>query len=133
LNITVVGADQSDSLIGGYGDEVLIGGAGSDYVGGGIGNDRLEGGAGQDTIQMSADDDTAVGGADTDRFLYALDPDSPLTDGQKASGRDGNDIILDFRIGEQDVVQLDAIPDMTPAEANRIANDESEILVTQTA
>ena len=120
-------------MSGGYGDEVLIGGAGNDYIGGGIGTDHLEGGIGQDTIQMSADQDTAVGGPDADRFLYAFDPNLPLIDGQNASGLDGNDIILDFNVGERDVVRLDATPDITPVEANGISNDANEILVTQTA
>ena len=132
-NITVVGTAQSDGLSGGYGDEVLIGGAGNDTIGGGIGTDRLEGGIGQDTIQMSADQDTAVGGPDADRFLYTFNPNLPLMDGQSASGGDGNDIILDFNVGERDVVQLDATPDITPVEASGISSNANEILVTQTA
>jgi hypothetical protein len=132
-NFTVVGTAQSDSFSGGYGDEVLIGGAGNDYIGGGIGTDRLEGGIGQDTIQMSADQDTAAGGPDADRFLYTFNPNLPLMDGQNASGGDGNDIILDFNVGERDVVRLDATEDITPDQAKGISNDETEILVTQTA
>jgi Ca2+-binding RTX toxin-like protein len=123
-NFTVVGTAQSDSLSGGYGDEVLIGGAGNDDIDGGGGTDHLEGGIGQDAV---------AGGADADLFIYAFDPNLPLTGGQKAYGLDGNDIILDFNVGKRDVVQLDAPYGITPVEANGISSDANEILVTQTA
>ena len=56
-----------------------------------------------------------------------------LSDGQNASGRDGNDIIEDFSGAERDVVRLEATGDLTPNEANEISNDATEILITQTA
>jgi hypothetical protein len=88
---------------------------------------------------MSVDQDTAVGGPDADLFVYLFNPELPLSDGQNADGLNGNDIILDFNVGERDVVWLDASLgltaglDITPAEANGISNDANEILVTQTA
>jgi Ca2+-binding RTX toxin-like protein len=123
-NFTVVGTVHDDSLGGGPGDEVLIGGAGNDSIWGDIGTDQLEGGAGNDGIG---------GGLGADLFIYAFDPNLPLTSGQKAYGLDGNDIIGDFSGGERDVVRLDATGDITPDQANGISNDETEILVTQTA
>jgi Ca2+-binding RTX toxin-like protein len=123
-NFTVVGTAQDDDLSGGYGNEVLIGGAGNDTIGGGIGADRLEGGIGRDTV---------AGGPDADQFIYAFSPNLPLSDGQNASGGDGNDIILDFNAGERDVVRLDATPDITPVQASGISSNANEILVTQTA
>jgi Ca2+-binding RTX toxin-like protein len=114
-NITVVGTAQDDSLSGGYGDEVLIGGAGNDYIGGGIGQDSIFGGAG------------------VDLFRYGFDPNLPLVDGEKADGLDGNDIILDFNVGERDVVQLVSPYGITSVEASGISSDANEVLVTQTA
>jgi Ca2+-binding RTX toxin-like protein len=132
-NFTVVGTIHDDSFRGAIGNEVLIGGAGNDTIGGGFGADRLEGGIGADHLEGGAGQDTVAGGPDADLFLYKLDPKLPLIDGQKASGLDGNDIILDFSAGEHDVVRLDAYLDMTPDQANGISNDANEILVKQTA
>jgi Ca2+-binding RTX toxin-like protein len=132
-NFTIVGTVHDDSLGGGPGDEVLIGGAGNDDIGGGFGADRLEGGIGADHLEGGAGQDTVAGGADADGFLYKFDPKLPLIDGQKASGLDGNDIILDFNVGERDVIQLDASSNLTPAEVNGISNDANEILVKQSA
>lgn len=79
----VRGEMGNDRLFGGGGDDRLVGGAGADWIAGGLGRDVLVGGFGVDTL---------VGGAGADRFCVQR--------------RGGDDVVLDFRPEEGDVLDL---------------------------
>ncbi|CAN5655422.1 hypothetical protein BH23PSE1_BH23PSE1_13220 [soil metagenome] len=82
------GFGGEDRLIGRAGDDHLVGGRGDDRLFGGAGDDKLAGGPGEDWLRGGAGDDVLVGGAGTDVFEFV------------ASGRSGEDIVLDFEPGE---------------------------------
>lgn len=71
------GGNGRDDLSGGSGNDVLLGGDGRDWLNGGSGNDLLNGGAGNDSLR---------GGGGEDTFVF--------------SGSSGNDVVLDFRQGQ---------------------------------
>jgi len=71
------------SLDGYDGNDLLLTGAGSQRIFGGFGNDTLSGGAGADTL---------TGGAGADSFRFAAGF--------------GQDVIADFRTGEQDFIDV---------------------------
>ena len=110
----VDGGDGRDILRGGSGDDYVRGGAGDDFLRGdtgndhivgdegwdrlfgGAGNDFLEGGGGDDVIVGGEGDDLLSGGAGKDHFVYL--------------GKAGNDVILDFKPGE-DFIDLRLLPE----------------------
>ena len=77
----LVGSDENDILVGSSGNDILIGGDGDDILYGEGGNDILDGGAGNDTL---------TGGAGADTFVVG----------------EGDDTILDYSLGEDDVVKI---------------------------
>jgi hypothetical protein len=83
------GREGTDRLIGRAGNDVIFGREGSDTLDGGDGHDRLNGGAGIDRY-------LGRGGADTFAF-------SSLRNGEREV-----DIILDYRRGEGDKIDLPA-------------------------
>lgn len=84
------GGAGDDSLSGGAGDDRLLGGAGNDLVLGGSGDDRLSGRDGDDVLEGGAGNDRLNAGNGADQFVFGVD--------------DGNDVILDFRPGEDKLV-----------------------------
>lgn len=78
------GGNGRDALFGGTGNDLLFGDAGTDMLYGGDGNDKLDGGAGNDELH---------GGAGADQFIFRA--------GQ------GRDIVLDFRVADNDRLMLD--------------------------
>ena len=101
----VRGGSGDDSIRGGAGDDFLFGDSGNDHIVGdegwdrligGSGNDFLEGGGGEDVIVGGVGDDLLSGGAREDHFVYREN--------------DGNDVILDFKPGE-DVIDLRLLPE----------------------
>jgi Ca2+-binding RTX toxin-like protein len=78
-------------LLGGAGNDALDGGSGADLLQGGAGDDILRGGSGADTIDGGAGDDLLAGGAGGDTFVF--------------TGGGGNDVVLDFKPG-QDLLQI---------------------------
>lgn len=96
-------ADAGAALDGGYGDDKLTGGAGDDILYGGFGgNDTLTGGAGDDLITGSGGKDTLRGDLGADHFVYAYWGDSGKTDLTR-------DVILDFRRGQADKIDLSGV------------------------
>lgn len=92
----VSGGGGDDFLRGDTGNDHIIGGEGWDRLFGDEGNDFLEGGGGEDVILGGVGDDLLSGGAREDHFVYR--------------GNDGNDVILDFRPGE-DFIDLRLLPE----------------------
>jgi Ca2+-binding RTX toxin-like protein len=85
------GGVGNDVLFGRSGDDTLLGDLGDDVLRGGAGDDILHGGSGADTIDGGAGDDLLTGGAGGDTFVF--------------SGGGGNDVVLDFKAG-QDILQI---------------------------
>ncbi len=90
----IYGADSDDRIIGGNKDDVLHGRDGIDALEGRDGKDQLFGGAGLDILNGGRGSDKLTGGEDFDIFYF------------EAGEIDGNDQILDFKLGT-DLVFLD--------------------------
>ena len=88
-------ATGADTLTGATGGDTSTGSAGGDTLTGTAGADTLNGGAGNDTINGLGGNDTLTGGAGADRFVFG------------AGG--GNDVILDFSLGEDKIVLDDGL------------------------
>ena len=91
----IQGSAESDVIRAWGGDDRIQGGSGNDYIEGGSGDDHIFGGGGEDVLGGGRGHDRLSGGLGRDRFVY-----SKLSD--------GNDIIVDFQIGE-DVIDLSAL------------------------
>ena len=81
------GKDGNDILEGGSGFARLLGGGGNDNLKGGSGNDKLKGNAGNNRLNGGTGRDQLKGGEGQDIFVYT-------------SVKDGQDSILDFKVGE---------------------------------
>ena len=92
----VRGGGGDDFLYGDSGNDHIVGDAGWDRLIGGSGNDFLEGGDGEDVIVGGAGDDLLSGGTREDHFVF--------------QENFGNDVILDFKPGE-DFVDLRLLPE----------------------
>ena len=92
----VRGGGGDDFLYGDSGNDHIVGDAGWDRLIGGSGHDFLEGDDGEDVIVGEEGDDLLSGGAREDHFVYL--------------GNDGNDVIFDFKPGE-DVIDLRLLPE----------------------
>ncbi len=90
INVTSVNDPISE-----FGDD-LSGDDRSNSLTGRGGNDTISGGGGDDFLVGNAGADTLTGGAGNDRFLYL-------------SPTDGNDIIEDFQIGENQILIVGAL------------------------
>lgn len=87
-NNLIRGGIGEDSLYGGRGNDRLMGDSGNDYLNGGIGDDKLTGGGGNDVL---------IGSTGADTFIFA--------------GAFGNDIIMDFAVGNaKEYIDLQALP-----------------------
>jgi VCBS repeat-containing protein len=96
-----------EAILGGLGDDLidltsndftvsnsvtLDGGEGNDILWSSIGNDILNGGTGDDTLFGGAGDDTLTGGTGKDTFQF--------------TASSGNDIISDFTVSDQDILEF---------------------------
>lgn len=95
------GAEGADRMAGGAGRDVLQGANGVDLLRGGSSADRLVGNAGDDTLHGGTGRDVMAGGAGDDVFQFLSGAES---------GREGRDVLLDFRAGSDriDLRRLDA-------------------------
>lgn len=102
-----------DRLAGNPGNDRLLGGKGNDSLTGGIGNDLLVGDAGKDTligIDIEAtlpglnEIDTLRGGANADQFVLGDQQKAFYDDGKQAAGRKDYALIADFT--KADKIQL---------------------------
>jgi len=94
----IVGEAGDDTLFGDAHDDFLAGGEGDDVLSGGSGADQLMGDAGRDRISGNTGDDSMLGGDGDDTFIF--------------SRGDGNDMILDFAVGQDTLLfQNDINPD----------------------
>ncbi len=95
-----------DHLDGTQGDDVLAAGSGDDVVRGGRGDDTLSGGSGDDVLIGDQGDDTISGGSGDDVLRGGAGNDVMRGgSGQDLFDFDGDDIILDFKVG-LDLVDL---------------------------
>ncbi|MEO1194143.1 MAG: calcium-binding protein [Pseudomonadota bacterium] len=92
----LVARDGDDLLFGGVGKDRAFGADGDDVIFGGSADDTLTGGKGEDSLIGESGDDILRGGADSDRFVF--DP---------SNDREGDDVVLDFAVGE-DLLSLAA-------------------------
>jgi VCBS repeat-containing protein len=126
------GAGGADVLVAGSGDDILLGGDGADQLSagdgdnvmmGGAGNDILTGGAGRDVLLGGAGNDTLTGGGGRDVFFFTDD------------GAANADQILDYNIGDGDIVDLSALldnhfgPADNPADFARVIQSGSDVIV----
>ena len=116
-NDVVSGGGEDDFLHGDSGNDHLIGGEGWDRLYGDEGNDFLEGGGGEDLLIGGEGDDLMSGGAREDHFVYR--------------GNFGNDVILDFKPGE-DFIDLRLMPEAISFSELAIADTEDGCGVTIT-
>ena len=116
----VRGGAEDDFLYGDSGNDHIAGDEGWDRLFGGSGNDFLEGGGGEDVIVGGKGDDLLSGGAREDHFVYL--------------GNDGNDVILDFKPGE-DFIDLRLLPEAIRFSDLNIADVEGEcgVMITHEA
>jgi hypothetical protein len=82
---TIIRGNEGNNIISGTGSDTILGLEGDDELNGCHGDDRLEGGPGMDTL---------IGGKGKDHFVF----DS------KMEGDNNNDIISDFKAGEDKIV-----------------------------
>lgn len=108
-NDTLHGGQNADWLKGGWGYDTLDGGTGNDKLDGGFGKDNLNGGDGMDTLIGGLDADTLTGGKGADVFVYNNTLDSVLL---------FEDVITDFKSGE-DKIDLSAIDADTTKAGNQ--------------
>lgn len=95
-NDFVFGGAGDDNLYGEDGNDILVGGGGSDRVNGGKGDDKINGGAGDD--MLTGDD--AVGDKGKDIFQFKIMNGMTHID---FGATLGNDVITDFRAGEDKI------------------------------
>lgn len=87
---TIKGGAGNDNLKGSKGADNIKGNGGADRLFGGADDDVLNGGGGKDTLTGNRGDDTLKGGAGADRFVFKKG--------------DGDDVIQDFKQGEDKIV-----------------------------
>ncbi len=110
-NDYIQGGSGNDVIIGNEGQDQLLGNAGDDVIEGNQGNDVIEGGFGKDLLQGNEDNDWLLGTADNDILIGGAGNDV-LNGGSGAdvfsfnSPTEGNDLILDFKPEEGDIIQI---------------------------
>jgi hypothetical protein len=101
-NDIVNGNEGNDQVYGGKDDDQVYGGKENDLVRGDIGNDSVFGNNGNDTVFGGKDNDTMFGGKDNDLMLGDLGDDVLYGDlgSDTMSGGGGNDIFAIGRVGD---------------------------------
>lgn len=97
---SIKGGNGRDALGGGKGGDTLDGGRGRDSLGGGKGRDTLDGDKGRDTLDGGTGLDTLEGGRGADSFTFSAAP---------RKVKKNTDIILDFKRGQGDVIDVSGI------------------------
>ena len=103
-NDWIGGGEGHDLMMGNPGDDCLLGGAGNDVIRGGAGVDVLIGNAGNDILMGDGDADFLMGSEGADQFI--LRGDTFTKDAAFA------DRILDFNLGEGDMIKIVSFPGM---------------------
>ena len=123
---TLIGTPGKDLIRGRGGDDTLSGEGGSDTIAGGAGNDTARGGAGKDRMTGDSGNDTLYGGAGNDSLSGGRGDDTLVGDDGRDTlrggpGRDifivtraGEDRILDFVRGQDEIRYLEGPPPTTP-------------------
>ena len=89
-NDKIVGSQGADKILGGAGNDNLRGKKGDDTIEGGIGNDKILGNGGSDILNGQQGNDELTGGGGKDKFVLSNDF--------------GNDVITDFTLGEDEII-----------------------------
>ncbi len=89
-NDKIVGSQGADKILGGAGNDNLRGKKGDDTIEGGIGNDKILGNGGSDILNGQQGNDVLTGGGGKDKFVLSNDF--------------GNDVITDFTLGEDEII-----------------------------
>lgn len=92
---TLIGYAGNDTMTGGSGDDDIHAGAGNDTLDGDDGTDLLYGGAGDDILYGEGGLDTLHGGVGADTYKF-----------HTASAFSNVDVIRDFSVGDDDVIDL---------------------------
>jgi Ca2+-binding RTX toxin-like protein len=98
-DITLRGGDDVYNGISGVVKGTVYGDEGADKIYGGAEKNTFEGGAGEDTLRGGKGGDKLTGGADADTFVFKSTAESTVA----AKGRDA---ILDFKVAENDIIDL---------------------------
>ncbi|MGB3652049.1 MAG: ELWxxDGT repeat protein, partial [Rivularia sp. (in: cyanobacteria)] len=89
-NDKIVGSEGADKILGGAGNDNLRGKEGDDTIEGGIGNDVILGNGGSDILNGQQGNDVLTGGGGSDKFVLSNDF--------------GNDVITDFTLGKDEII-----------------------------
>lgn len=92
----ILGGPDNDQINGNQLDDVIRAHAGNDSLRGGNDRDRISGGQGNDVILGGLGKDSLLGGGGSDRFIYTR-------------VREREDIIRDFKVSQNDVIDLRGI------------------------
>lgn len=103
----VLGTNDGETIIGGFGDDRLVSFGGNDQLFGEGGDDELFGGDGDDVLVGGLGNDTLNGGEGSDLFRYSDDEFSVSADSpnQPFLGN-GQDTIQDFNVAEGDDIEI---------------------------
>jgi trimeric autotransporter adhesin len=142
----------NNTIYGLGGDDILYGGEGNDYINGGIGSDYLNGGVGNDILDSSGDSDgldTFAGGAGDDTYgiynsntviiedagagidtvwtavsftLAANVEDMYLVGAINGTGNDGNNTIIGYGAGNNNIDGLDGNDSLDGGDGNDTIN-----------
>jgi Ca2+-binding RTX toxin-like protein len=96
----IIGTSFNDTLKGDQGANILRGGAGNDRLVGRKGDDTLDGGSGDDQLLSGKGVDVLTGGDGADVFMFR---------GARWSRPDETDVITDYSLVEQDLIDLSRI------------------------
>ena len=117
-NDIVNGNDGRDIVYGGKDDDQAYGGKGDDFVRGDVGNDSLFGNDGNDSIYGGKDNDTMFGGKNNDLILGDLGDDILYGDlgSDTMSGGGGSDIFAIGRVGDSKPTATTGGPNVADAD-----------------
>jgi len=112
------GNDGNDIVYGGKDDDQVYGGKGNDLVRGDIGNDSVFGNDGNDTMFGGKDNDTMYGGKNNDLILGDLGDDILYGDlgSDTMSGGGGSDIFVIGRVGDSKITATTGGPNVSDAD-----------------
>lgn len=105
-NDLVRGDIGNDSVFGNDGNDLIFGGKDNDSMFGGKGNDLILGDLGDDLLYGDLGSDTMSGGGGNDIFAIGRVGDGKPTSTTGGPGVPDADVITDFRVAGNDVIQL---------------------------
>ncbi len=98
---TLKGSVERDTIKGGKGNDLITGNSGNDFIDGGSGNDTLKGDTGNDSLNGGSGNDTLIAGKGRDTLFGGKGKDVFVF-----GDNDGNNLITDFNINDNDVIKF---------------------------